>query len=83
MLQIQFVGEIKTHISCSITFYLRKQAFYEIIWKKYGTAGQATDGSMIQPVVYPGGGVGVFKAPPENPKAFQNCAKLNPICENC
>ena len=22
-------------------------------------------------------------APPEIPKAFQNCAKLNPICENC
>ena len=21
--------------------------------------------------------------PPEIPKAFQNCAKLNPICENC
>ena len=21
--------------------------------------------------------------PPEIPKALQNCAKLNPICENC
>ena len=31
-----------------------------------------------------GVGFGVFNTPPpEIPKALQNCAKLNPICENC
>ena len=30
----------------------------------------------------PRGGWGV-QTPPEIPKALQNCAKLNPICENC
>ena len=29
-----------------------------------------------------GGGFGVFKPPPEIPKALQNRVKLNPICEN-
>ena len=29
------------------------------------------------------GGFGVFKPPPEIPKALQNCVKLNLICENC
>ena len=30
------------------------------------------------------GGLGVFNhPPPEIPKALQNCAKLNPICEKC
>ena len=28
-------------------------------------------------------GGGGFKPPSEIPKALQNCAKLNPICENC
>ena len=28
-------------------------------------------------------GGGVFKPPPEIPKALQHCAKRNPICENC
>jgi len=31
----------------------------------------------------PRGGVGVFKPPSKIPKAPQNRAKLNPICENC
>ena len=32
----------------------------------------------------PGWGFGVFNPPaPEIPKAHQNRAKLNPICENC
>ena len=31
-----------------------------------------------------GVGVGVFKPPsPDFPMAFQNRARLNPICENC
>ena len=30
-----------------------------------------------------GGGLGVQTPPPEIAKALQNCAKLNPICENC
>ena len=31
-----------------------------------------------------GGAVwGVQTPPPEIPKALQNCAKLNPICQNC
>ena len=30
-----------------------------------------------------GGVVGVFNHPPEISKALQNCAKINPICENC
>ena len=29
------------------------------------------------------GRFGVFKPPPEIPKALHNRAKLNPICENC
>ena len=29
------------------------------------------------------GGFGVFKLPPEIPKALQSRAKRNPICENC
>jgi hypothetical protein len=36
-------GEIKTQILCSITFFFENRAFYEIIWKKYCTAGQARD----------------------------------------
>ena len=31
----------------------------------------------------PRGGVEVFEPPPEIPKALHNCAKLNPIWENC
>ena len=34
-------------------------------------------------VAYGGGVFGVFKHPPEIPKALQNCVELNPICENC
>ena len=30
-----------------------------------------------------GGGVWGVQTPPEIPKALQNRAKLNPICENC
>jgi hypothetical protein len=32
----------KTHISCSITFFSEIRAVYEIMWKKYCRAGQAT-----------------------------------------
>ena len=38
---------------------------------------------MIMLSGVPRGGVGVFKPPPQIPKALQNRAKLNPICENC
>jgi len=42
----KIVGKIKTHILCSITFFSENLAVYEIMWKKYGRAGQATDGNM-------------------------------------
>ena len=31
----------------------------------------------------PRGGLGCSTPPPKIPKTLQNCAKLNPICENC
>ena len=37
---------------------------------------------LFYPVAYRGG-VGAFNPPTEIPKALQNRAKLNPICENC
>jgi hypothetical protein len=33
MFQTEVTEKIKTHILCSITFFLKKNAFYEIIWK--------------------------------------------------
>ena len=49
-------------------------------------------GDVLRPTQHPyngyqqwrteGGGLGCSN-PPEILKAFQNCAKLNPICENC
>jgi len=61
----------------------------------YGASSQVTKMSICRvaqnnsitakAVAYTEGGVWVFKplSPPEIPKALQNCAKLNPICENC
>jgi hypothetical protein len=46
--QIKVVEKIKTHILCSKTFYSRNRAVYEIMWKKYGTARQATDDNIIR-----------------------------------
>jgi hypothetical protein len=36
---------MKTHILCSLPFS-RNCAFYEIMWIKYGTAGQATNDNI-------------------------------------
>jgi len=33
MLQTKFVEKIKTHISCSITFFFLNHAVYETMWK--------------------------------------------------
>ena len=44
--QIKFAEEIKTHILFSVTFFFENRAFYEIMWKTYCIAGQATDGNM-------------------------------------
>jgi len=46
MFQTNVVEKIKTHILCSITFS-EKSAVYEIMWKKYDTARQATDDTII------------------------------------
>ena len=47
MFKKKVVEKIKTHILCSVTFFsLEIHAFYEIMWKKYRTAGQATDSNM-------------------------------------
>jgi hypothetical protein len=42
----KLVEKIKTHISCSITFY-ENGALCEAMWKKQGTARQATDHNII------------------------------------
>jgi len=33
MFQTKVVGKIKTHIVCSIMFFLENHAIYEIMWK--------------------------------------------------
>ena len=45
MFQTKIVEKIKTHILCSGTFS-ENRAVYEIMWKKYCRAGQATDDNM-------------------------------------
>jgi hypothetical protein len=40
--QEKIIHKIKTHILYSI-FFLENRAVYEIMWKKYCTAGQAID----------------------------------------
>jgi len=43
MFQTKFAQKIKTHILCSITFFPpENHVVYEIMWKKYCTAEQAT-----------------------------------------
>jgi hypothetical protein len=44
MFQTQVVEEIQIHILCSITFFIC--TIYEILWKKYCTAGQTADDDM-------------------------------------
>ena len=47
MFQTKVVEKIKTHILYSIFFY-ENDAVREILWKKYGTARQATDYNVMQ-----------------------------------
>lgn len=47
MFQINVVEKIKTRIFCPAT-YLEKSVVYEIVWKKYGRDGQATDDNMAR-----------------------------------
>jgi len=46
MFQTKAAQQIKTHILCSVTFPPENLAVYEIMLKKCGTAGEATDDSM-------------------------------------
>jgi hypothetical protein len=52
MLQTKFVEEIKTHVFCSMTFFVlffvEDCSVYEMMWKKYCRAGQATEDNMAQ-----------------------------------
>ena len=34
----------------NIFFFSENRAVYEVMWKKYCTAGQATDGNIIRPM---------------------------------
>ena len=44
MFQTKGVEKIKTHMLCSVTFFFKNRAVYEIMWeKKHGTDGQTTD----------------------------------------
>jgi hypothetical protein len=45
MFQAEIVDKTKTRILCSITFF-ENYIVYEIMWKLYGTAGQATDDNV-------------------------------------
>jgi hypothetical protein len=47
MFQTKVIEKIKTHILCSIIFP-ENSAVYEIMWKKYGRARQATDDNIIR-----------------------------------
>ena len=46
MFQTKVVEKIKTHILCSVIFFSENRAVYEIMWKKYCRAVQATDDNM-------------------------------------
>jgi len=46
MFQTKAAGEIKTHISVA-QYFPENRAVYEVIWNKYGRAGQATDRNKI------------------------------------
>jgi hypothetical protein len=45
MFQAKVVEKIKTHILCSKPNF-ENHAIYDLTWKKYGRAGQATDDNM-------------------------------------
>jgi hypothetical protein len=48
MFQTQTVEKIKTYFIFNKDFFFRKSFRYEIMWKKYCTAGQATDDNIIR-----------------------------------
>jgi hypothetical protein len=47
MFQANVVEKIKTHILCSIHFFYKNRAIYEIEVEKYGTARQAARDSVM------------------------------------
>jgi hypothetical protein len=47
MFKTKVAEKIKPHILCSIIFS-EIRAVCDIMWKKYGTAGQATDDNIIR-----------------------------------
>ena len=67
---------------------LVRTAFSDIIYINFHTPPNSSSPlyspllSLSLSVAYRGGVWGI-QTPPEIPKALQNCAKLNPICENC
>jgi len=46
MFQTETVEKIKTHILYSVTFFFENSTVYEITWKKYSRAAEATDDKM-------------------------------------
>jgi len=40
MFQTKLVAKIKTHILCSVIFFSRKSAVYEIMWKNMVHSGR-------------------------------------------
>jgi len=46
MFRAKVVEKIKTHILCSVTFFLEDRAVYEKTWKKYCRGTQATDDNV-------------------------------------
>jgi len=44
--QKKFVGKIKTHIFCSVTFFRKSYRLWDNM-EKYCRAGQATDDNMV------------------------------------
>jgi hypothetical protein len=46
MFQTNCVEKTKTRVLCSITFISEHRAVYDIMWKKYGVARQATGDYM-------------------------------------
>jgi len=46
--QTRVLEKFKTHIVCSVTFFIRKMCHLWYNVEKYGTAGQATDDNMAQ-----------------------------------
>jgi hypothetical protein len=47
MFQTKVVGKIKTHILRPIRVF-ENRAVYEIMWKKYGRDGQATNDNVVR-----------------------------------